>query len=188
MISGCFPSSVLMSCHPCTVDVPAMRHRTGCALAWWWCHPALWRRHLRHLSVRSCWRGVVVVLHCCRRACICTVVQPGVRYPALSPRRKARGFPALVRFARARPAGQAVEAWLVGLAVEPHVVGLAVEAHVARGQLLFRSPHIPNARPAIICHVTRDQSLYHMSGYAWQRNSPCQLTWADGPGYFQAKK
>lgn len=44
------------------------------------------------------------------------------------------------------------------------------------------------ARSVIICHVTRDQSLYHMSGYAWQRNSPCQLTWADGPGYFQAKK
>jgi hypothetical protein len=181
MISGCFPSSALMSCHPCTVVVPAMRHRTGCALSWWWCHPALWRRH-RPVIYLSGHAGVAW-------SWFCTVTVAHVGHvSALSPRRKARGFPALVRFARARPAGQAVEACVIGIAVEPHVVGLAVEAHVARGQLLFRSPHIPNARPAIICHVTRDQSLYHMSGYAWQRNSPCQLTWADGPGYFQAKK
>ena len=167
MISDCIPSSVLMSCHPCTVVVPAMRHRTGCALVWWWCPPALWRRHLRHLSVRSCWRGVVVVLHCCCRACwtrICTVAPAqGARLPCTG----------ALRACAARGAGSG------------GVVGWD-SSGATRGRV--GSGGTRGARPATICHVTRDQSLYHMPGYAWQRDSPCQLTWADGPGYFQAKK
>ena len=120
-----------------------------------------------HLSVRSCWRGVVVVLHCCCRACwtrICTVAPAqGARLPCTG----------ALRACAARRAGSGgVRAW--------------DNSGVTRGRV--GSGGTRGARPATICHVTRDQSLYHMPGYAWQRNSPCQLTWADGPGYFQAKK
>ena len=57
-------------------------------------------------------KGHNAIVCCCRCARICTVA-----------RRKAHVFPALVRFARARPAGRAVEAWFVGLTVEAHVIG-----------------------------------------------------------------
>ena len=173
MISGCFPSSVLMSCHPCTVAVPAMRHRTGCGLAWWWCHPALWRRH-RPVIYLSGHAGVAW-------SWFCTVVVAHVGHvSALSPRRKARGFPALVRFARARPAGQAVEACVLGITVESHVVGLAVEAHVARGQLLSAMSRV--TRASTICLVTRGREIAHASWHGLmgrdifrQKNRPGSL-------------
>ena len=76
---------------------------------------------------------------------------------ALSPRRKAQGVPALVRFARARPGGRAVEACVLGQAVEARVIGLAVEAHVARGQLNISCP---------LSYFLGASNLYHMAGHA----------------------
>ena len=164
----CIPSSALMSCHLSTVK--SCRPRViGLGVV---CRDGGVTLHCpvvedRRASVLSSCRGVVVVLHCCRRARwarICTVV-PAQGAPA----------PALARFARARPvrAGSGgVLAWAssgvirarVGSGVirgaRPAIISLG-HTYQTRGQLLSARSRV--TRAYTIWLVVRGRGIAHAS-------------------------